>query len=410
MKKTKVPGTIFLNKNRYWWKVKLPGETKIKYVPLKPKGAQFATKDRSVATYVAMGILKHHRQKQDNSKYNGTIESLVGKYLIYAKAYYGEAGKKHIRYETTHLLNRYSDLLAEDFSPKKLRKVREDMIDAGLARKTINDRTARIKRLFKWAVSEELVPQFVFESLQSIDGLRKNRAIPRVDNINELVKPKETKRIKAVADKHVDASLPYMSNVVSAMVQLQRITGMRSTEICIMKPCNLDRSGEVWLYKPDRFKNLWRETATEKIIYLGPQAQAIIKPFLFRSKEEYCFKPSESAIWHNQQRHEKRVTPLKQGNQPGTNKKGTQTFQPCYNKNSYRKAIHHAIAAARKAGQEIPDWHPHQLRHLATTRIRKQLGKEAAQAVLGHSDSVMTEHYSREVAQSLAKEAVKKIG
>ncbi len=35
----RVPGTVYLNKNRYWWKVKLPGEPKIKARPLRPVGA-----------------------------------------------------------------------------------------------------------------------------------------------------------------------------------------------------------------------------------------------------------------------------------------------------------------------------------------------------------------------------------
>ncbi|MCK4998347.1 MAG: hypothetical protein KAS23_02390 [Anaerohalosphaera sp.] len=43
-------------------------------------------------------------------------------------------------------------------------------------------------------------------------------------------------------------------------------------------------------------------------------------------------------------------------------------------------------------------------------RIRKELSKEAAQAVLGHSDSEMTEHYSREGRAALARESVLKIG
>ena len=41
--KTTIPGTIYLNKNRYWWKVQLPGEPAAKAQPLKPIGARFAT-------------------------------------------------------------------------------------------------------------------------------------------------------------------------------------------------------------------------------------------------------------------------------------------------------------------------------------------------------------------------------
>ena len=44
-----LPGTIYLNKNRWWWKVQLPGEDKIKARPLKPIGSRYATTDYAVA-------------------------------------------------------------------------------------------------------------------------------------------------------------------------------------------------------------------------------------------------------------------------------------------------------------------------------------------------------------------------
>ncbi|MHC5091797.1 MAG: hypothetical protein ACYSOJ_09280, partial [Planctomycetota bacterium] len=55
-----LPGTIYLNKNRYWWKVQLPGETKIKARPLKPVGCKYATTDRLVAVEVARNLYQEH--------------------------------------------------------------------------------------------------------------------------------------------------------------------------------------------------------------------------------------------------------------------------------------------------------------------------------------------------------------
>ncbi|OQY07325.1 MAG: hypothetical protein B6I25_02220, partial [Planctomycetales bacterium 4572_13] len=51
-----IPGAIYLNKNRYWWKVKLPGEEKMKARPLRPIGAKYATIDHSVACEVARNL------------------------------------------------------------------------------------------------------------------------------------------------------------------------------------------------------------------------------------------------------------------------------------------------------------------------------------------------------------------
>ena len=70
----------------------------------------------------------------------------------------------------------YADISARDFGPLALEHVRNEMIEAGLARTTINDRIHRIRRVFKWAVCRELVPPSVFEGLRALDGLRHGRS------------------------------------------------------------------------------------------------------------------------------------------------------------------------------------------------------------------------------------------
>ena len=39
-------------------------------------------------------------------------------------------------------------------------------------------------------------------------------------------------------------------------------------------------------------------------------------------------------------------------------------------------------------------WHPHQLRHNAATRLRREYGLEAAQVILGHKTLAVTEIYA----------------
>ena len=53
----------------------------------------------------------------------------------------------------------YGPTPAADFSPLKLKAVRQLMIDADLCRGVVNQRVARIVRMFKWAVAEEMVPE-----------------------------------------------------------------------------------------------------------------------------------------------------------------------------------------------------------------------------------------------------------
>ena len=50
------------------------------------------------------------------------------------------------------------------------------MVEAGWTRKHINNQTDRIKRMFKWAVAEELVPPGLYEGLRVSSG-RQNRPV-----------------------------------------------------------------------------------------------------------------------------------------------------------------------------------------------------------------------------------------
>ncbi len=56
---------------------------------------------------------------------------------------------------------------------------------------------------------------------------------------------------------------------------------------------------------------------------------------------------------------------------------------------SYRRAV---TRGCKKAG--IGTWSPHQLRHNAATRIRRDHGIEAARVILGHRSTDVTEIYA----------------
>ncbi|KPK43743.1 MAG: hypothetical protein AMK72_12930 [Planctomycetes bacterium SM23_25] len=51
-RRDRVPGCIFIGSGRYWWRVRLPGETKKKARPLVPEGGSYATNDPGVAEQV----------------------------------------------------------------------------------------------------------------------------------------------------------------------------------------------------------------------------------------------------------------------------------------------------------------------------------------------------------------------
>lgn len=390
-KRTKLPGSVYLNKNRYWWKVKLPGETKISARPLTPVGARYATKDPAIAKEVACNLLQQAIYSAENATAlpdDRSIMSIVKAFSAYAKSYYHDAlGEptseiNRIKYATSPLIDMFAALPAEEFGPLKLKQVRQHMIDLKLARKSINDRIACIKRMFRWAASEELVPAGTYQSLLTVEGLKRGRS-----------GAKETARVLPVPESHVYAILPYTTEVVAAMIELQLLTGMRSTEVCIIRPCDIETTGKVWMYRPAFYKTQYLDREFEKVICIGPRGQEILKPFLKRKLDGYCFSPAES--------QEKRNV-----------SNGERELNERYDRRTYRKAVQYAIKKAQKAGAKIGDkpvmmWTPHQLRHTATTRAAKEFGIEIAKAATGHAHISTTQIYAEKDMEAAKKVALK---
>ena len=164
---------------------------------------------------------------------------------------------------------------------------------------------------------------------------------------------------------------------------------MRPAEVCVLRPCDVDRSGDVWLYRPASHKT--QHHGKERVVFFGPQAQSVLLRYLARAPEDYCFQPRDSEAKRRAAQHAARKTPLSCGNRPGTNRKRKPKKQPRdhYTTDSYRRAIHYACD---KAG--IERWSPNRLRHSAATEIRKKFGLEAAQVALGHSTADITQVYA----------------
>src|SRR5664279_3807960 len=104
-------------------------------------------------------------------------------------------------------------------------EVQQQLVKDGITRKCINQRIGRIKRMFKWAVSQQLVSPFIYQALSTVEGLKRGRT-----------KAKEGKKVMPVDEKHVFMVLEYTTPVVAAMTELQMITGMRPGEVVQIKP------------------------------------------------------------------------------------------------------------------------------------------------------------------------------
>ena len=200
---------------------------------------------------------------------------MVARYWPYAEQEYVRHGRPaaeqfKIKTATRHLLRHYENHPAAEFGPKQLKTVRQSMVDAGWARTYVNRQVGMIVRMFKWGVTEGLIPPAVHAALNLVDGLRRGKTTAR-----------ETSKVRGVDDATVMATLPYLPPTVRAMIELQRATGMRPGELCILRPCDVDRTSDVWEYRPVEHKTSHRDQ--DRIVCIGPIGQEILRPFLLQA-------------------------------------------------------------------------------------------------------------------------------
>ena len=364
--------------------------------------------DKVVAEYLA--------KKNAPSTANVTFRFLAVEYMNFCDVFYvDEDGKpteeiKQIRRAIKPLLKLFGRQKVNDFGPKKLKQVREEMIDAGLYRTTINDRVSRIVRMLSWAVEEEYLQPSIVEACREVRNLQQGRCgdVPE----GQPVLPVESSR--------VDAVLEYLGPVVSAMVRLELVTGMRPQEVRNITWGQIDRAdAEVWCYEPDRHKT--KRKGKTRRIYIGPNGQSILNEFLKVDPDAFIFSPRESERFRREQQRRGRKSPLTPSQRARDERPNTRIVADQYTKDSYRRAITRACEKAfgmpddlRRISATLPAnerdqlrtdakkwreehcWTPNQLRHACGTFLRKEVGLDGARTVLGHSEKRTTEIYAEQ--------------
>lgn len=320
-----------------------------------------------------------------------SVAEVIEQFWRHAKGHYVKRGRPTSELRSYkrvfRLLKRlYGFRDASEFSPECLRACQRAMVEAGLCRKTVNDDVGRIRRVFKWAVSWQMVSPSVLEALRAVDGLQKGRT-----------KAKESEPVPPVPWEHVEPVLAHVSPEIDSIIRLLWHTGARPGEILEMRTGDIDRSGDVWVYVPREHKTEHR--GRQRRVYLGPKAQLILKRWLRADPDRYLFSPLEA---------ERR----RLGYRPRRRMGDRYTYRALWG--AIQRAVKRINAerqAKRDAGEsnvkDMPEWAPNQLRHAKATEVRKQHGLEGTQVVLGHAHARISEIYAErdfELARRIALE------
>lgn len=366
--------------------------------------AQWFASGRSAAAF-------HARQDTAALPTGPSVAQVIAAFWTHAQTYYRDKDGnptseiENLRNELRLLRRLYGSTPAAEFDTRALEACRSEMIRQGITRKSINRRVNRIRYVFKWSASQKLVPSTVSAELRELAGLK----LGRTD-------AKETPPVKPVAESHVREAIKHASPHVAAMIELQLVTGMRSGEMLIMRTGDIDRTGAVWVYTPQKHKT--EHLGHTRTVYLGARAQEIITPFLKLDPGAYVFSPADAEAERRAALASQRRTPLSCGNRPGTNKRAKPKRAPGarYVDTSYAHAIYKACDRAFPAPDtmtdpdEIKAWrkahrfHPHQLRHTAATKFRRESGSiETARVLLGHKRLATTEIYAEQDVERAMK-------
>lgn len=339
--------------------------------------------------------LLEHRKGRRGGSGGITVAVLVACYFDYLRTKHDARWLKNnlVRAElATHpLIELCGPNPARRFSPLDLQAVRRRMVDSGsLCRREINARVQTLKAVFRWAVANELVPPDLAHGLAAVDGLRKDDFGVR-----------EGREVRPVDRATVEATLPYLSKPVTALVELMWWSGARPSELFRLTSSDVDRSGDPWIVRLDRHKTAHRGKRRE--LSFGPEARAALAPLLVRPADRPLFSPREAVEEMRRRRRSERKTPLWASHvrryEQQRQAKPQRAPGEVYDARVFRRAIQRAVAAANRDRTapglpSLPDWTPYQLRHSAATRIREQFGIEAVRVLLGHSSATMSEVYA----------------
>ncbi len=271
-----------------------------------------------------------------------TVNDVVLIFMRHANTHYRKDGDLTDEYyclksAAEPLIELYGETDAAEFGALALKAVRSKMITNGWSRRYINKSVGRIRRMFRHALSDDLIPPDVLQRLESVAPLLKGRT-----------KAVELPRRTAVPQEHIDAVRDDVNTRTKDMMDLALLTGARPGELVSLTGAMIDRKGDVWTVVFDKHKMSHLDKT--RVIAFGPKAQLILRKYLKADPSLRLFPITRATFSNN------------------------------------------IKASCKRLG--LTKFTGHWLRHNAATEIRKESGLDGAQVVLGHSHANTTELYA----------------
>lgn len=245
----------------------------------------------------------------------------------------------------------FGETSAAEFGPLRLRTVRDSMVAEGWSRGTINKHISRVRTMFRFAASLEMISSTVVTALEVLPPLA----------VGESSAPDYEPR-HAVPDADLTAVRRVLDEYNCDLFDLMLLTGARPGELLSLTGGMFEKNGDVW--RADLRHHKTAKRGKLRVLFFNLSSQDIL-------------------LRHWKSDPDAKLFPTR--------------------RDTFSKAIQRACIRAK-----VTPFCPHQLRHTVATRLADGQGIEAAQRLLGHSTVAMTRHYSQ-AAERMAVEAVKQL-
>ncbi len=272
----------------------------------------------------------------------------------------------------------YGKAEADEFGRGKVLAVRKSLVEEQLAGSYVNELMRFVIWCFELGVENEKIPEGIPAALRAVRPLKRGEAKVNPPRMN-------------AKDEDVLKALPFFSKTIRDMVVIQRLSGMRPSELFQLRPCDIEKDGEVWIYTPQKAKS--DRFGKKRFVGLGKVEQKILAERIRKVRnDEPVFQPIHAVM----ERYKRKL-----------DGRSVRQLRKMYTKDSYRRAVKRGLERAERHGVKIQHWTPYQLRHSAATELSIQLGREAAGVMLGHASANVTagyDHSDREKVRKLVAE------
>lgn len=320
---------------------------------------------------------------------NYLVAELCADYLDFARTYYrsDRTGRPTdelacIKSVIAPLVQHFGGATVEQFDSAALIRLRDVLIQRNWSRGYINREIGRVVRIFRWGVPRKLVNAATIVDLECVEALEAGRSAAR-----------ETRPRLAVGLRQIAAVRELLAEQHRDVVDLLLFTGARPGELYSLTTGMIDRTVDPWRCPLRHHKTAHK--GKPRILLFNESAQQILQRYIKADPHAPLLPGRRSTLGAAV----RRACEVAFG-MPDELRRPAATLRP------------DELADVRRRADEWRAehcWTPHALRHTVATKLVDEIGIEATQRLLGHSDAAMTYHYSK-AAEKAAIDAVRRLG